>query len=150
MYSIKTANHEVELKAKSRFYLEFKLSLGCQNLKQEFFVAFENVDVEFLAKWIKAFAVDRKLTLDDAYDIIDEYIEDGEHTLYDLFSDCADFINGMGFFGKLELSDGESVIAFFENRANMIDMNGKISSAIDSGIDELVSRELAEQLAKKR
>lgn len=150
MYSIKTASHEVELKAKSRFYLEFKLALGCPNLKQAFFVAFENVDVEFLAKWIKAFAVDRKLTLDDAYDIIDEYIEDGEHTLYELFSDCADFINGMGFFGKLELSDGESVIAFFENRTNMIDMNGKISSAIDSGIDELVSRELAEQLAKKK
>jgi hypothetical protein len=150
MFSIKTANHEVELKAKSRFYLEFKLALGCPNLKQAFFVAFENVDVEFLAKWIKAFAVDRKLTLDNAYDIIDEYIEDGEHTLYDLFSDCADFINGMGFFGKLELSDGESVIAFFENRANMIDMNGKISSAIDSSLDELVSRELAEQMAKKK
>ena len=148
MYSIKTQNHVVELKAKARFYREFKNAIGCANLKAAFFTAYETLDVDFLAHWIVAFASDRDTDVETAYDVIDECFEEGK-LLPDLYADCADFLNGMGFFGKLALSEGESAIAYFEDKTNKIDVDGKIAAALDNGMTGLVDRMVAERMDSK-
>lgn len=148
MYIIKTANHSVELIAKARYYREFKNSLGCNNLKQAFFSAFEDLDVDFLVEMIIAFAKDRTLNEKDALDILDECLEEGKE-LYDLYAEASEFLNGMGFFGKLELSEGESVISYFEDRTNKLNMDEKIATALDQAMDEVVNQMVAERLSNQ-
>lgn len=148
MYYIKTQNHVVELKAKARFYREFKNAIGCANLKAAFFAAYETLDVDFLAKWIVAFASDRTTTAETALDVIDECFEEGK-LLPDLYADCADFLNGMGFFGKLGLSEGESAIDYFEDTTNKINVDEKIAAALDSGMTGIVNKMVAERMETK-
>ena len=153
MYQIITKKQTYTLDAKARYYREFKMALGVQNLKAAFFTAFENVDVDFLAGWIKWFNKDRQLTQEQALDIIDDYLEtesDEQHTLYGLYTDCADFLNGMGFFGKrLEVPDGEPTIAYFEDKMNKISMDEKMANAVDSGLSSVVNQMVEDELRKK-
>lgn len=150
MYIIKLEKETVELNAKARFYREFKLMLGCQNLKSAFFTAYENVDVDFLAKWIVAFNKDRNYLEDHAYDVIDEYLEIDGNTLDKLYSDCAEFLNGMGFFGKLELSEGECAIDYFADKTNKLNMDEKIATALDRGVTQIVDQMVADRLEAER
>jgi hypothetical protein len=151
MYVIKTDNKEITLKAKARYYREFKLALGVQNLKAAFFKAFDDVDIDFLAMWIKWFNEDRNFTLDAAYDVIDDKLESEDNALYNLFADCAEFLNGMGFFGKrLEVGENERTIAFFEDKMNRISMDEKMADAIDSGMTSIVNRMVEERMQAER
>lgn len=149
MYIIKLEKETVELKAKARFYREFKLRLGCANLKSAFFEAYENVDVDFLAKWIVAFNVDRTFTEEHAYDVLDTYLESDGNTLDKLFAECAEFLNGMGFFGKLELSEGESAIDYFADKSNKVNLDEKVAAALDNGLSNIVNEMVAERINKE-
>lgn len=149
MYAIQLKDKNVELKAKARFYREFKLALGCSNLRARFFEAFEDVDVDFLAKWIVYFSVDRSITEEDAYDILDEYLEMEGHSIERLFTDCAEFLNGMGFFGKLELSEGDYTIDYFRDRTNKVSLDEKLATALDTGVTEVVNKMVAERMARE-
>lgn len=150
MFTFKTDKQTVTLKAKARYYREFKMYLGVQNLKIAFFKAFDDMDVDFLAGWIKFFNENRNLSIDEAYDIIDERMESENDALYNMFSECADFLNGMGFFGKrLEVGENEHTIAYFEDKMNRISMDEKMASAIDSGITNIVNQMVEERLKKE-
>lgn len=144
MYSI----GKIEMVAKSRFYRQFKFLLGCQNLKAAFFTAYENVDVDFLAKWIVSFSKDRELSEEAAFDVIDEYIDTGK-TLDDLYSDCAEFLNGAGFFGKLPLSEYNSVIEFFGDKMNQFDFNSNVAEALTDGIKEYTQQKVQQRMSQK-
>ena len=146
MYQIALKNKTITLTARARYYREFKMALGVQNLKNAFFAAYENIDVDFLAAWIKYFADDRDLELGEAYDILDEMVEDGRK-LYDIYADAADFLNGMGFFGKLEVG-GKHTIAYFEDKMNKIDIDSKVASAIDTAVSEYTTQAVTEQMKK--
>ena len=146
MYQISLKNKTITLTARARYYREFKMALGVQNLKNAFFTAYENIDVDFLAAWIKYFADDRDLELGEAYDILDEMVEDGRK-LYDIYADAADFLNGMGFFGKLEVG-GKRTIAYFEDKMNKIDIDSKVASAIDTAVSEYTTQAVTEQMKK--
>lgn len=146
MYQIALKNKTITLTARARYYREFKMALGVQNLKNAFFTAYENIDVDFLAAWIKYFADDRDLELGEAYDILDEMVEDGRK-LYDIYADAADFLNGMGFFGKLEVG-GKRTIAYFEDKMNKIDIDSKVASAIDTAVSEYTTQAVTEQMKK--
>lgn len=146
MYQITLKNKTITLTARARYYREFKMALGVQNLKNAFFAAYENIDVDFLAAWIKYFADDRDLELGEAYDILDEMVEDGRK-LYDIYADAADFLNGMGFFGKLEVG-GKRAIAYFEDKMNKIDIDSKVASAIDTAVSEYTTQAVTEQMKK--
>lgn len=146
MYQIALKNKTITLTARARYYREFKMALGVQNLKNAFFAAYENIDVDFLAAWIKYFADDRDLELGEAYDILDEMVEDGRK-LYDIYADAADFLNGMGFFGKLEVG-GKRTIVYFEDKMNKIDIDSKVASAIDTAVSEYTTQAVTEQMKK--
>jgi hypothetical protein len=146
MYQIALKNKTITLTARARYYREFKMALGVQNLKNAFFAAYENIDVDFLAAWIKYFADDRDLELGEAYDILDEMVEDGRK-LYDIYADAADFLNGMGFFGKLEVGS-KRTIAYFEDKMNKIDIDSKVASAIDTAVSEYTTQAVTEQMKK--
>lgn len=147
MYIIKAGNKEYTLKARARYYREFKMALGVQNLKAAFFKAFDDVDIDFLAAWIKYFNEDRNLSIDTAYDIIDSKMESEEAAIYNLYCDCADFLNGMGFFGKqLEVGENERTIAYFEDKMNRISMDEKMADAVDTGLTNIVNRLVEERL----
>ncbi len=146
MYQIALKNKTITLTARARYYREFKMALGVQNLKNAFFTAYENIDVDFLAAWIKYFADDRDLELGEAYDILDEMVEDGRK-LYDIYADAADFLNGMGFFGKLEVG-GKRTIVYFEDKMNKIDIDSKVASAIDTAVSEYTTQAVTEQMKK--
>ena len=146
MYQIALKNKTITLTARARYYREFKMALGVQNLKNAFFAAYENIDVDFLAALIKYFADDRDLELGEAYDILDEMVEDGRK-LYDIYADAADFLNGMGFFGKLEVG-GKRTIAYFEDKMNKIDIDSKVASAIDTAVSEYTTQAVTEQMKK--
>jgi hypothetical protein len=148
MLILKTSNRTIELKAKARFYREFKAALGCANLKQAFFSAYENVDVDFLVKFLYSFAVDRPISEDVALDFLDDYLAEN-HTINELYAECAEFLNGMGFFGKLDLSEGESAIAYFDDKTNKLNMDDKLVNALDNGISDVVNRMVRDRLAEE-
>lgn len=148
MYQIETKEKTYNLKARARYYREFKVALGVQNLRNAFFIAYENVDVDFLAAWIKWFNEDRNLSLDTCYDILDEAFDNGKD-LESLFADCADFLNGMGFFGKLAF-DGKSAIAYFSDPMNKLNMDHKMADALDSGLTNIVNQMVEERLRQEK
>ena len=147
MYQIETKDKTYPMKARARYYREFKMFLGVQNLNSAFFSAYENTDVDFLAAWIKYFNENRTLSVDACYDIIDDAIENGK-TLDELFSDCAEFLNGYGFFGKLAL-DGKSVIAYFADPMNKINMDHAVADALRDGMTAVVNRTVEEKMAEE-
>ena len=149
MYAIRLKDKNVELKAKARYYREFKLALGCANLRAKFFEAFEDVDVDFLVKWIMYFSADRNLTEDNAYDILDEYLDIDGNSIESLYSDCAEFLNGMGFFGKLDLPEDGSTIDYFRDKTNKVSLDEKLATALDTGVTDVVNRMVAERMAKE-
>lgn len=148
MYQIETKEKTYALKARARYYREFKVYLGVQNLRNAFFVAYENVDVDFLAAWIKWFNEDRNLSIDACYDILDAAMDNGKD-LETLFAECADFLNGMGFFGKLAF-EGESAIAYFSEPMNKLNMDHKMADALDNGMTNVVNRLVEERLMQEK
>lgn len=149
MYAIQLKDKSIELKAKARYYREFKLMLGCTNLKARFFDALENVDVDFLVKWIMAFATDRTITEDKAYDILDEYLEIEGNSIESLYADAAEFLNGMGFFGRLALSEGASIIDYFSDKTNKVSLDEKLATALDTGVTAIVDQMVRERMAEE-
>lgn len=148
MYTIRTETEVVELKARARYYREFKAKLGVENLKRAFFVAFESMDVDFLVILIQCFAVTRGMSEEKALDLIDGYLDTGKK-LFELYDEVAEFLNGGGFFGKLELSDEKSTIDYFKDKLNKIDMDEAIAQAMDGGLKEATHRLVTEKLSEE-
>lgn len=146
MTIIKNGNTEITLKASAGAYRKLKLMQGCLNLKAAFFAAYENVDTDFLIACIEAFGVD--VTRDKAEAFVDGLFESGK--LLVIFSEVANFLNGMGFFGVLPLKEGESVTDYFGNPLNKVDTSKAIASAMDNALNTEVSRSVRERIAEDK
>lgn len=144
MFMLNNGNRDIELKASASAYRKLKFLVGCNNLKAAFFAAYENVDVDFLVSAIECFGkIDHKV----AEEFVDEAFESGR--LQQMFSDTAEFINEMGFFGDLGLEKNDPAIAFFKNPLNRVDMNEAMAAAMHSAVNESMSEIVKKQIEKE-
>lgn len=144
MTIINNGTTEITLKACSASYRALKLRLGCNNLKAAFFEAYENVDIDFLIYCIEAFGGVKR---DEAEAFVDGLLE--KNMVQPIFSEVAEFINGMGFFGVLPLREGESVIDYFKNPVNKVDTSKTIASTMSETLNSEVSRVVRERIAEE-
>ena len=149
MFMLNNGTRDIELKASASAYRKLKFLAGCNNLKAAFFAAYENVEVDFLISVVECFG---KVEHKDAEEFVDEAFESG--SIQKMFSDAAEFINGMGFFGDLDLSENVPVIEYFKNPVNRVDMDETLAnamhSAMNDSVTELVKKQIAEENEKKK
>lgn len=146
MYELNTGNNTIELKARAASYRRLKLIIGADNLKTAFMNAYSNMDIEFLGKVIEIFCADEaKLReLGGADGVIDECIDNGV-SFEKVYADVAAFLNGMGFFGDLNLAKKETAIDWFKNPMNGINLDEKLAKALNNGLDEVVKTMVQER-----
>ena len=145
MFMIDNGNRKVELKASAGAYRKLKFLLGVSNLKAAFFDAYQSVDVDFLLHVVECFG---KMEYEDAEAFVDEAFETGK--IHPMFVEVANFLNGMGFFGDLNLGENETVIDYFKNPLNRVDMNETMATAMKAALDESVTGVVKEQIEKER
>lgn len=145
MFMIDNGNRKVELKASAGAYRKLKFLLGVSNLKAAYFEAFQSVDVDFLLHVVECFG---KMEYTDAEAFVDEAFETGK--IHPMFVEVANFLNGMGFFGDLNLGENETVIDYFKNPLNRVDMNETMATAMKTALDESVTGVVKEQIEKER
>ena len=143
MYYIDNGNRKIELKASAGAYRQLKFLLGCKSLKAAYFEAFQSIDVDFLLHSIECFG---KLQYSEAEAFVDEAFETNK--ISDMFAEMAEFMNGMGFFGDLALDENETVIDYFRNPVNQVDMNETVAKAMKSALDESVTGIVKEQVER--
>ena len=102
------------------------------------------VDVDFLLHMIECFG---KMEYEDAEAFVDEAFETGN--IHPMFVEVANFLNGMGFFGDLNLGENETVIDFFKNPVNRVDMNETVAKAMRTALDESVTKITKERVEKE-
>ena len=144
MFMIDNGNRKIELKASAGAYRKLKFLLGVSNLKAAYFEAFQSVDVDFLLHVVECFG---KMEYTDAESFVDEAFETGK--INEMFTEVAQFLNGMGFFGDLNLAENESVIDYFKNPLNRVDMNETMARAMRTALDESVTGIVKEQVEKE-
>lgn len=144
MFMIDNGNRKIELKASAGAYRKLKFLLGVSNLKAAYFEAFQSVDVDFLLHVVECFG---KMEYTDAEAFVDEAFETGK--INEMFTEVAQFLNGMGFFGDLNLGENESVIDYFKNPLNRVDMNETMAKAMRTALDESVTGIVKEQVEKE-
>lgn len=144
MFMIDNGNRKIELKASAGAYRKLKFLLGVSNLKAAYFEAFQSVDVDFLLHVVECFG---KMEYTDAEAFVDEAFETGK--INEMFTEVAQFLNGMGFFGDLNLAENESVIDYFKNPLNRVDMNETMAKAMRTALDESVTGIVKEQVEKE-
>ena len=145
MFMIDNGNRKIELKASAGAYRKLKFLLGVSNLKAAYFEAFQSVDVDFLLHVVECFG---KMEYTDAEAFVDEAFETGK--IQPMFVEVANFLNGMGFFGDLNLGENETVIDYFKNPLNRVDMNETMATAMKTALDESVTGVVKEQIEKER
>lgn len=147
MYILNTGTNEIELKAKASSYRAMKQKLGVDSLRGAFMKAYTAMDMEFLGELIKCFAADKEqlVKLGGADGVLDECLDNGIK-FEQLFSDLANFLNGMGFFGDLKLPKKAEAIEWFRDPMNGIDLDAKLASALDSGLDSAIAKMVSEKV----
>lgn len=144
MFMLDNGNRKIELKASAGAYRKLKFLIGSGNLKAAYFDALQSVDVDFLLNAIECFG---KMEYADAEAFVDEAFE--SHKIMPMFEDMANFLNGMGFFGDLNLGENETVIDFFKNPVNRVDMNETVAKAMRTALDESVTKITKERVEKE-
>ena len=144
MFMLDNGNRKIELKASAGAYRKLKFLIGSGNLKAAYFDALQSVDVDFLLHAIECFG---KVEYADAEAFVDEAFE--SHKIMPMFEDMANFLNGMGFFGDLNLGENETVIDFFKNPVNRVDMNETVAKAMRTALDESVTKITKERVEKE-
>ena len=144
MFMLDNGNRKIELKASAGAYRKLKFLIGSGNLKAAYFDALQSVDVDFLLHAIECFG---KVEYADAEAFVDEAFE--SHKIMPMFDEMANFLNGMGFFGDLNLGENETVIDFFKNPVNRVDMNETVAKAMRTALDESVTKITKERVEKE-
>ena len=145
MIMIDNGNRKIELKASAGAYRKLKFLLGVSNLKAAFFDAYQSVDVDFLLHVVECFG---NMEYADAEAFVDEAFETGK--IQPMFTEVANFMNGMGFFGDLNLAESENVIDYFKNPLNKVDMNETMAKAMKAALDESVTSAIKEEITNER
>ena len=143
MFMIDNGNRKIELKASAGAYRKLKFLIGCNNLKAAYFKALEEVDIDFLISAIECFG---KCERAAAEEFVDAAFEEGN--VNTMFSEVAEFLNSMGFFGDLGLSENESVIDYFKNPLNRVDTQETMARAMSDALNESVAGIVKERVKK--
>lgn len=120
---------EFELKATSKAYCDLKQKIGAPNLKIAFLTAYEELNLDFFAEVVMAFANPKPKNKEVVYKEFDRLFDEGTY-MEDIYSTLVDFAFGMGFFGRVDLKDGKTIQDFMREPMNKLDMSTTMTEAI--------------------
>ena len=120
---------EFELKATSKAYCDLKQKIGAPNLKIAFLTAYEELNLDFFAEVVMAFANPKPKNKDAVFHEFDKLMGEG-FLMDDIYTTLVDFAFGMGFFGRVDLKDGKTIQDFMREPMNKLDMSTTMTEAI--------------------
>lgn len=129
---------EFELKATSKAYCDLKQKIGAPNLKVAFLTAYEELNLDFFAEVVMAFANPKPKNKDAVFHQFDKLMEEG-FLMDDIYTTLVDFAFGMGFFGHIDL-EGQTIQAYMREPLNKMDFNAAMVTALNQMAAEQAKR----------
>lgn len=126
---------DFELKATSKAYCDLKQKIGAKNLKLRFLTAYEEMDLDFLADVVMAFADPKPKNKQAVFDEFDKLMREA-FFLEDIYSTLVDFAFGMGFFGRVDLKD-QNIQDYMREPLNKVDMSAAMTDAITQAATDI-------------
>ena len=143
---LKVKDKEYSFTATMKKIVAMNKKLKVKNLRDAFFRALNNVDFEFLADFLLAFADEPKELNNDSnkvYDLIDAWVneatEEDPRNYEDIYKLLAEEINDKSFFGK-KMTEKE-LKAQMDNPLADFDINQVISNTAEKVMGEVVAEE---------
>ena len=129
---------EFELKATSKAYCDLKQKIGAPNLKIAFLTAYEELNLDFFAEVVMAFANPKPKNKDAVYKEFDRLFDEGTY-MEDIYSTLVDFAFGMGFFGRVDLGE-QTIQDYMREPLNKMDFNAAMVTALNQMAAEQAKR----------
>lgn len=129
---------EFELKATSKAYCDLKQKIGAPNLKIKFLTAYEELDLDFFAEVVMAFANPKPKNKEAVYKEFDRLFDEGTY-MEDIYSTLVDFAFGMGFFGRVDLGE-QTIQDYMREPLNKMDFNAAMVTALNQMAAEQAKR----------
>lgn len=129
---------EFELKATSKAYCDLKQKIGAPNLKIAFLTAYEELNLDFFAEVVMAFANPKPKNKEVVYKEFDRLFDEGTY-MEDIYSTLVDFAFGMGFFGRVDLGE-QTIQDYMREPLNKMDFNAAMVTALNQMAAEQAKR----------
>ena len=129
---------EFELKATSKAYCDLKQKIGAPNLKIAFLTAYEELNLDFFAEVVMAFANPKPKNKEAVYKEFDRLFDEGTY-MEDIYSTLVDFAFGMGFFGRVDLGE-QAIQDYMREPLNKMDFNAAMVTALNQMAAEQAKR----------
>lgn len=129
---------EFELKATSKAYCDLKQKIGAPNLKVAFLTAYEELNLDFFAEVVMAFANPKPKNKEAVYKEFDRLFDEGTY-MEDIYSTLVDFAFGMGFFGRVDLGE-QTIQDYMREPLNKMDFNAAMVTALNQMAAEQAKR----------
>lgn len=129
---------EFELKATSKAYCDLKQKIGAPNLKIAFLTAYEELNLDFFAEVVMAFANPKPKNKEAVYKEFDRLFDEGTY-MEDIYSTLVDFAFGMGFFGRVDLGE-QTIQDYMREPLNKMDFNAAMVTALNQMAAEQAKR----------
>ena len=143
---LKVKDKEYSFTATMKKIVAMNKKLKVKNLRDAFFKALNNVDFEFLADFLLAFADEPKELNNDSnkvYDLMEAWVneatEEDPRNYEDIYKLLAEEINDKSFFGK-KMTEKE-LKAQMDNPLADFDINQVISNTAEKVMGEVVAEE---------
>lgn len=143
---LKVKDKEYSFTATMKKIVAMNKKLKVKNLRDAFFRALNNVDFEFLADFLLAFADEPKELNNDSnkvYDLMEAWVneatEEDPRNYEDIYKLLAEGINDKSFFGK-KMTEKE-LKAQMDNPLADFDINQVISNTAEKVMGEVVAEE---------
>ncbi len=143
---LKVKDKEYSFTATMKKIVAMNKKLKVKNLRDAFFRALNNVDFEFLADFLLAFADEPKELNNDSnkvYDLMEAWVneatEEDPRNYEDIYKLLAEEINDKSFFGK-KMTE-EELKAQMDNPLADFDINQVISNTAEKVMGEVVAKE---------
>lgn len=143
---LKVKDKEYSFTATMKKIVAMNKKLKVKNLRDAFFRALNNVDFEFLADFLLAFADEPKELNNDSnkvYDLMEAWVneatEEDSRNYEDIYKLLAEEINDKSFFGK-KMTEKE-LKAQMDNPLADFDINQVISNTAEKVMGEVVAEE---------
>ena len=143
---LKVTDKEYSFTATMKKIVAMNKKLKVKNLRDAFFRALNNVDFEFLADFLLAFADEPKELNNDSnkvYDLMEAWVneatEEDPRNYEDIYKLLAEEINDKSFFGK-KMTEKE-LKAQMDNPLADFDINQVISNTAEKVMGEVVAEE---------
>lgn len=143
---LKVKDKEYSFTATMKKIVAMNKKLKVKNLRDAFFIALNNVDFEFLADFLLAFADEPKELNNDSnkvYDLMEAWVneatEEDPRNYEDIYKLLAEEINDKSFFGK-KMTE-EELKAQMDNPLADFDINQVISNTAEKVMGEVVAEE---------